>query len=157
MKTHYWIIPLTLILLSAVPVLGQTSSVIGKTAALRSSPSVTGSIVLLEVPRNYPLEVEGESGDFLRVRDYRGQDSWIEKRLVGDGDSVIVKADVANLRSGPGPGNQVVFKARRGVTFRVLDGQSDWLHVEHDSGRQGWIYKALVWGHEEEQPTAQTR
>ena len=145
MKISYLI--MLLMLLSAGSAFGRMSQVVGKTAALRSSPSLTGSIVLLQVPRHYPLQIEGEQGDFLRVRDYRGQDSWIEKQLVGDGSGVIVKADLANLRSGPGSDSQILFKARRGVTFRVLDDRSGWLQVEHASGRQGWIYKELVWGY----------
>lgn len=143
------------VLLSIVLVLGlgvagnafsQTLCVKVRTADLRSSPSFTGSVVLLQVPRHYPLIVQAENGDFLRVSDFLGREGWIAKSLLGEQEGVVVNARVANVRSGPGEDHAVLFKARQGVTFRVLEVGSDWLRVKHESGKQGWIYKSLVWG-----------
>ncbi len=32
------------------------------------------------------------------------------------------------------------------VAFQTLRDQDDWLLVEHESGRKGWLSKDLVWG-----------
>jgi len=141
------LLPVVLILLPAANGFAQMACVIESRANLLSSPSVTGSYVVLQVPHHFPLEVLEEENGFLYVRDYSGRDSWIEKSQVGPADGVIVQAGVANVRSGPGPEQTLLFQARQGVTFRVIEARSDWLHVEHDSGKTGWIYQPLVWGH----------
>lgn len=125
---------------------GNILSVSEKSASLRSSPSFHGSLIVLEVPLNYPLKIIEENGEFYRVRDYRGRDTWVEKVVVEPTKSVIVDTGTANLRNGPGKTHEVIFKARSGVTFRVIKEQQGWLFVEHENGRKGWIFKNLVWG-----------
>ena len=125
---------------------GTVLSVSEKSASLRSSPSFSGSLVVLEVPLNYPLRIIEENGEFYRVRDYRGRNTWVEKVVVESTNGVIVDTVTANLRNGPGETHKVIFKARPGVTFQVIREQQGWLYVEHESGRRGWIFKDLVWG-----------
>ncbi|HKI51614.1 MAG TPA: SH3 domain-containing protein [Geothermobacteraceae bacterium] len=146
MKSFKLLIPVVLSLLLAGQAFGQVLSITERTVNLHSSPSLTGSLVVLQVPLYYPLQVEDERGNFFLVRDYRGRDAWVEKSVVGPESGIIVKADAANVRSGPGKDHEVIFKARQGVTFLVLKNQQDWLYVEHESGRKGWIHKSLTWG-----------
>jgi len=120
----------TLVFLFGGTSLAQVLCVKEKSANLRSSPSLTGSIVLLQVPKHYPLQIQKEQGDFLEVRDFQGREAWVAKSVVGQENGVIVNAGSVNLRSGPGKNNKVVFKARRGVTFQVLRDQDHWLLVD---------------------------
>ena len=53
---------------------------------------------------------------------------------------------VVNLRKGPGLDHEIICKAEKGVAFKVIKKQEDWLEVLHESGKRGWIYKKLVWG-----------
>ena len=116
------------------------------TANLWSSPAVGGSYSKLQVPRYYPLEVVGESGSFLRVSDCWGRNGWIANSEVEKTKGVVVKSAIANVRQGPGMENDIIFKAKQGVSFKVLNKQNNWLEVEHESGKTGWIYKTLLWG-----------
>ncbi len=146
MKIRTVIIPLALTLLFTSQSFGQFMCVNERTANLRSSPSLTGSLVVLQAPRHYPLQVQEENGDFLRVRDYQGRDGWVAKSVVAPANGVVVNAGTVNVRSGPGKNHAVIFKARKGVTFRVHQDQMGWIYVEHESGKKGWIFKDLVWG-----------
>ena len=146
MKNIIFSVVLVLTFVLAGNSFGQILCVKNKTANLRSSPSLTGSIVILQVPRHYPLDIQGENGDFLYVRDFQGRDGWVAKSVVHPEAGIIVNVRIVNVRSGPGKDHEVLFKARRGVTFRVLQNQLNWLYVEHETGKKGWIYKDLVWG-----------
>ena len=134
------------ILLGAGNVYAEMVAVSGNLADIRSSPSLVVSIVLLQVPRYYPLSTQEAQGDFFKVTDYLGNSGWIQKTSVNNTRAVIVKAKDVNIRKGPGQKNSIVFKAHDGVAFKVLSEKGDWLWVEHESGMTGWIYKDLVWG-----------
>jgi uncharacterized protein YgiM (DUF1202 family) len=59
----------------------------------------------------------------------------------------MVRAHVANLRSGPGTGHRIVGKARYGELLRTLGHRGQWMHVhDEDTGRTGWVMRKLVWG-----------
>jgi len=124
----------------------EIMSVVASKANIRSAPSLASSYVILEVPRYYPLLVQGEKNEFYEVRDYEGKTGWISKSLIDKTKGVIVEVDRANVRKGPGAEFPVVFHAYRGVTFKVLAEKNPWLEVLHESGRRGWVYKPLTWG-----------
>lgn len=116
-------------------------------ADIRSSPSEVVSTVVLQVPRYYPLATRESQHDFLQVTDYQGRSGWIQKSSVDKTRTVVVNiGGRANIRSGPGTGNPIVFKAYKGVCFKVLAEKGDWLQIQHEDGKKGWIYKELVWG-----------
>ena len=115
-------------------------------AALRSSPSSTASYVLLELPRYYPLAVLESTDEFYRVADFRDRTGWISKSELEKVPGVVVAGRIVNLRKESGTDSEIVFKAEKGVTFKVLEEKGDWLKVFHESGKIGWIYKKLVWG-----------
>ena len=125
----------------------QIVTVAVPTANIRSSPSMKDSYVVLEAPRNYPLSVQSQRGDFFEVRDFLGRRGWIQKSLIDEKDrGVVVEVSSMNVRQGPGTGYPVVFRAERGVAFKVLGAKDGWLHVEHVSGKSGWVFKSLTWG-----------
>jgi len=59
---------------------------------------------------------------------------------------VVVSADVANIRSGPGISNQIVLQAKKGKSFRRLAVKNDWLKIQLDDNPEniGWIYDKLI-------------
>ena len=134
------------ILLSAGNVYAEMVAVSGNLADIRSSPSLVVSIVLLQVPRYYPLSTQGAQGDFFKVTDYLDNTGWIQKTSVNNARAVITKAERVNIRKGPGKRNPIVFKAQAGVAFKVLSEKGDWLQVKHETGVTGWLFKNLVWG-----------
>ncbi|MFO7983921.1 MAG: SH3 domain-containing protein [Desulfuromonadales bacterium] len=121
-------------------------SVSSYVANIHSSPAVNDYNVTLQVPRYYPLSVEGTEGRFYQVVDYQGRRGWVHESVVSSTPAVIVKVNQANVRSGPGTNNSLKFRAKLGVTFQVLEKKGDWLHVKHESGNTGWLFGNLAWG-----------
>lgn len=121
-------------------------SVKDNSAEIRDSSNPYIAQVILVVPQNYPLTVVQEDGDYYKISDYMGRQGWINKASIESGRTVVVKVDSGNLRNGPGMKHDVMFRADRGVAFKVLEQKDDWLKVEHESRRIGWISRSLVWG-----------
>ncbi|WP_187149337.1 SH3 domain-containing protein [Desulforapulum autotrophicum] len=115
-----------------------------KIANVRSGPG-TNYETLWQVETYYPILIVEKKDSWLKFKDFEGDMGWIHGSLVGDAPSVITVKSNCNVRSGPGPVHPIVFTVERGVPFKVLKQQSDWLEVEHGDGDRGWIYKPLVW------------
>ena len=115
-------------------------------ARIVSNPSTTRSYVVLDAPRFYPLSVREEENGYLKVRDFEGRKGWIKKNLLNNNKAVVVDVERVNVRSGPGTNFPIVFKAYRGVAFKVVGSKGDWLEVMHENGQSGWIFKSLTWG-----------
>jgi hypothetical protein len=50
----------------------------------------------------------------------------------------------ANVREGPGPGFKVLFTAKAGMKLTGYSYTDEWVRVADESGRAGWIFKALL-------------
>lgn len=137
---------MSFLILEAGAVQAEMVSVSKNLADLRSSPSLVLSNVVLRVPLHYPLAAKESQGDFLKVTDYLGNTGWIHKSSVDKNKTIVVKAEKVNIRTGPGPNNPIIFKAREGVAFQVVGEKDDWLKVKYETGMTGWIFKDLVWG-----------
>jgi uncharacterized protein YgiM (DUF1202 family) len=124
----------------------ETISVAVHSASLLSSPSDSGSMVVLQMPEHYPLKILEKKGDFYYVADFVGRSGWIHKSKVNKTRGVVVAKNIANLRKGPGTGHEIAFQAEQGVAFKIIGQQEDWLNVAYEDGKTAWIYKALVWG-----------
>lgn len=132
---------------STVPgmVRAERMSVTAAKAHVRSGPGTETYSVLWEVERYHPVEVLRRQDGWVFFRDFEGDEAWIYAKLLGKVKTVITRTDMVNIRSGPGTQNAIVFKAERGVPFRVLEQKDDWIHIESGSGDKGWIHKKLVW------------
>ncbi len=121
-------------------------SVKNNSVEIRDSSNPYIAQVVLVVPQNYPLSLVEEDGEYYKVSDFMGREGWVKKADIGPGQTVVVKVSRGNIRKGPGTGHHLLFRAKRGVAFRVLERKDDWLKVEHESRRIGWISRNLVWG-----------
>jgi len=115
-------------------------------AKILSSPSDAGSRVTVLVPRYYPLHILEAQGEFYKVNDFRNNSGWVSKATVDNTRTIVVNTTHINVRQGPGSKNPVVFRAEKGVAFKVISEEGDWLQVEHANGMKGWLFKNLVWG-----------
>ena len=120
-------------------------SVKGSTLNMREGPG-TNTSVLWELKRGYPLQVTKRQGPWLQVRDFEGDSGWVARSLTGKTPHHVVKAKVANIRSGPGTQNRIVGKAEYGELLRTREKRADWVRVEREEGVGGWIAKQLLWG-----------
>lgn len=121
-------------------------SVTVHTATLWSQPGGKYAFETLKAPRHYPLSVLESRSGYLKVRDYNGQIGWVTTDQVGPQRGVVVEVARVNIRKGPGKNYPILFKAFKGVTFRVLAEQKGWLHVKHENGDKGWVVKSSTWG-----------
>lgn len=123
----------------------QMVSVSGSKLNMRSGPS-TNAPVLWELKKGYPLQITQRKGNWVQVRDFEGDTGWVARSLTGQTPHHIVKARVANVRSGPGTQHRVVGKADYGELLRTREKRADWVRVERAEGPGGWIAKTLLWG-----------
>ncbi|MCD6526018.1 MAG: SH3 domain-containing protein, partial [Desulfuromonas sp.] len=138
-----YLIAAVLLLMFAGLSQAATVSVAVETVKVTSDP-VIGGYVVVEVPRYYPLITDGEEGDFYRVSDFKGRSGWVRKAHVAQTPAVVVVVPSANVREKPSTSNRIVFRANKGVAFKVLEETPQWFHVEHERGKSGWIAKSLT-------------
>ena len=142
-----WLFALMILTMGAftATVRAERMSVTAEKAHVRSGPGTDKYVVLWEVERYHPLEVLRKQDGWFFFRDFEGDEGWIFGQLLGKEETVITRTDMVNIRSGPDTQHSIVFKAERGVPFRVLNRQGDWIHIEGRDGGKGWIHKNLVW------------
>jgi len=136
---------LTMLLLycgSLVP--AQRMTVVADVANIRSGPGISYDI-LWKVGKYHPLMVLKESGVWCYFRDFEGDEGWIHRSLLGNTAAIITINEKCNIRSGPGGGFNILFTVEKGIPFKVMKRQGQWIHIRHADGDQGWIHKSLVW------------
>jgi SH3-like domain-containing protein len=140
-----WALMAGLVLVQTPAFAREMVSIKGNIVNMRSGPS-TGSQILWELERGYPLEVLQRKGDWLQVRDFENDRGWVARSLTGSTRYHIVKAKVANIRSGPSTRFRVVGKSERYDLMRTRGSKAGWVKVQSDKGVTGWVSKNLLWG-----------
>lgn len=115
-------------------------------ANIRSGPG-TNHEILWQAGKYCPLKILKKQGNWYYFKDFEQDRGWIHKSLVAYIPSLVVKIDEANVRSGPGKKYPLVFKAMKGVSFKVLKTTGNWVRVKHEDGDTGWLYRSLLWGY----------
>jgi SH3-like domain-containing protein len=115
------------------------------TANFRAGPSFKEPI-LFSADRYFPVEVIGQSKDWVRVRDFQGDEAWIAASLLGQARAVVVSADVVNVREKPSRDSIVVHTAEQGAVFVVAGRRGPWVSVADAEGVIGWIHEGVLWG-----------
>lgn len=137
---------LVLFLTSGSPAAAADLLSVGRSQAeIVAAPHNARAPVVLVAPRHYPLLVV-TPGDPCEVEDFRGRRGWLPRAALAEQPAVVVAVPLANLRGGPGLKHPVLFQAREGVAFRVLQRSGDWLRVRHGGGLEGWLFRGLAWG-----------
>jgi SH3-like domain-containing protein len=114
-------------------------------ANIRSGPG-TAHDLLWSVEQNYTLRVVGRQRQWLKTVDFIGDEGWVYAPLTDRAPAVVVRADLANARAGPGTRYAIRYVAEWGTGFRVVGRKGRWLRVEHAGEGPGWIHANLVWG-----------
>jgi SH3-like domain-containing protein len=122
----------------------ERMAVAAATANVRSGPG-TKYDQLWQVEKYYPVLVAEKKGGWCRIKDFEGDEGWIEGSLLDKTNTVIVRVAKCNVRSGPGTEHETAFSVTKGIPFKVLQTKGQWLQVEHADGDSGWLMKNLVW------------
>jgi len=140
-----YMIPWVAMLVMAAPALAlERMAVKSSTANLRSGPG-TKYEVLWQVEKFHPLLIIEKKGAWYKIKDFEGDMAWVHSSLLGKINGVITTKTKCNVRSKPNKGGKILFTVERGVPFKVLKRNGNWIRIKHADGEIGWIYNSLVW------------
>lgn len=95
----------------------------------------------------YPVEVIVNLGDWIKVRDMRGEFAWVDAKQLEQKRTVIVKVPQAEAREAADPSAKLVFRAEQDVALELVEnGSNGWVKVRHRDGLMGYIQINQVWG-----------
>jgi len=100
-------------------------------------------VMLAGTPVELVVSLEGWS----KVRDSRGDLTWIEKKHLAEKRNVIVRQDRAQVRAAAEEKAALVFEAERDVVLELIEAvPGGWIKVRHRDGQSGFLKAAQVWG-----------
>jgi SH3-like domain-containing protein len=120
---------------------------------LYDAPS-TKAKPLFILGRDTPLEVIVVVEGWVKVRDAGGTIAWAEKRALADKRSLVVRAQVAEVRAGPDDSAPLVFRAEQNVLLEPAEPLTGaaateapgWVKVKHRDGQVGYVRIARIFG-----------
>lgn len=121
-------------------------SVSAPKAILYDAPSAQAKKLFI-VGQQYPVEIIVNLGDWIKVRDSRGDLAWIDARQLSSKRSVVVTAPQAEVREAADDASRLVFRAEKDVALELIEvGTSGWAKVRHRDGLSGYVQISRVWG-----------
>jgi SH3-like domain-containing protein len=133
-------------LVAAQPALGLDYRSLGEVAVLYDAPSQKAQ-PLFVIARFTPVEAVVAIDGWLKIRDADGSLAWIEKRLLTERRTVLVRTARAQVRSQPEEKAALLFEAERDVVLELVEpGTSGWAKVRHRDGQSGYVSVSQVWG-----------
>jgi SH3-like domain-containing protein len=121
-------------------------SVSAPRAVLYDAPSAQGK-KLFVAHQYYPLEVIVNLGEWVKVRDVRGDFAWIEAKQLDPKRTVIVKVPQAEARESADPSAKLVFRAEQDVALELVETAGNgWAKVRHRDGLVGYVQVSQIWG-----------
>jgi len=134
------------VLLLAGPALALDYRSVAEATALYDAPSQKAK-PLFAIARGTPLELVVTVEGWVKVRDQKGDLAWIEKRLLAEKRTVIVRGDRAQVRALADDKAPLVFDAEKDVVLDLVEpAAAGWARVKHRDGQQGFVKAAQVWG-----------
>lgn len=95
----------------------------------------------------YPVEVIVNLGDWIKVRDMRGELAWVETKSLDQKRTVVVKVPQAEAHEAADPSARLVFRVEQDVALELVEsGSNGWAKVRHRDGLMGYIQINQVWG-----------
>jgi SH3-like domain-containing protein len=111
----------------------------------RRGPHLHHRIDWVFVRPGMPLKITAEHEHWRRVEDAEGVGGWMHYSLLSVVRTVLVTADMAEIRARPDPRAPVVARAETGAIARVTACRPDWCRITRD-GLRGWLPKSALWG-----------
>ena len=111
----------------------------------RRGPSLSHRIDWVFKHRDMPLRIVAEFGHWRRVEDRDGMGGWVHYSLLSGVRTVVVTAEMADLRLKPAPDAPIMARAEVGVVARLMSCEANWCRINAD-GRKGWVEKTSLWG-----------
>ena len=117
-----------------------------KAAVLYDAPSNKAKKRYI-LSQGYPVEVVVVVEDWTKVRDAKGELTWVETKHLANRRFLLVKVPVAQIRESADDNGRVVFEAEENVLLELLEvARGGWLRVRHRDGDGGFVKITQVWG-----------
>jgi SH3-like domain-containing protein len=119
---------------------------VAEAASMYDAPSAKSKPLFVALAGT-PVELVVSLDGWSKVRDSRGDLTWIEKKYLAEKRNVIVRFDRAQVRAAADDKAALVFEAERDVVLELLEAASGgWVRVRHRDGQSGFIKAPQVWG-----------
>lgn len=116
-------------------------------AAMYDAPSQKAK-PLFAVAAGTPVEAVVTLDAWVKVRDAKGDLAWVEKRLLAQKRTVLVRVERAQVRVQADEQAAVAFEAEKDVVLDWLEpGPLGWARVKHRDGQSGFVKTTQIWGH----------
>ena len=92
-----------------------------------------------------PVEITAEFDTWRRIKDFQGNEGWVNKGMLSSKRHVIITSKTANLYSSPDRSSSLKAVLQEGVVAQITEIQEPWCHVRI-SGLKGWILIHEAWG-----------
>jgi SH3-like domain-containing protein len=125
--------------------LPRMASLAGESINVRSGPSKNYPIRWVYTRLGLPVKIVEEFDAWRKIVDHEGDEGWIHGSLLSKRRTVVVTAELLELRRSPDPAARVLLKAERGVIGRLLDCDARWCFLDI-AGRRGWAERTAIWG-----------
>jgi len=125
--------------------LPRMASLAGESINVRSGPGKTYPIRWVYTRLGLPVKIVEEFDNWRKIVDHEGDEGWIHGSLLSKRRTVVVTAELLELRRSPDPAARVLLKAERGVIGRLLDCDARWCFLDI-AGRRGWAERTAIWG-----------
>ena len=113
---------------------------------LYDAPSLRGA-KLYVIKRDTPVEIVVSVEGWAKVRDAEGGLAWIERKYLAERRTVVVRADLAEIRQKADETAPRVFAAEKNVALEYLESlPGGWIKVRHRDGQSGYVRANQVWG-----------
>lgn len=137
------------LLLACLPAAGWAldyRSIAADKTLLYDAPSAQAKKLFI-VSQFTPVEVIVNLGEWVKVRDKRGELAWIESAKLVPLRTVQVAAAQVEARESADAAAKVVFRAEKDVVLELLEvAPNGWVKVRHRDGLSGFIPSPQVWG-----------
>lgn len=115
-------------------------------AYVRSGPAPRYPVKWVYKKAGLPIEITQEFDVWRKVKDINGDEGWINRALLSDRRSVIVKADEAvEMRERSGDDSRVMARLEPGVVALLSKCDPQWCQVSA-GGFSGWVERKVLWG-----------
>lgn len=112
---------------------------------LRVGPGRTYPIRWVLTRKGLPVEVLRHFENWRKIRDFEGDEGWVQESMVTSRRTVIVTGKTRALHAQPDRASALVARAERGVVAKLLRCQGAWCRIK-TSGITGWVEGREVWG-----------
>lgn len=112
---------------------------------VRAGPGLQYPKVWVFKRRHMPVLVIQEWEGWRKIRDWEGQEGWINQVMLTRRPSVLVIAPEVGLRMYASDRAPLVARLQHGIAARILKCFGVWCHLDV-RGHRGWAHREGLWG-----------